>query len=65
MMSWTTCATLLILVGLFIANTAGESEATSIQVLKIGYNNVFGYYIEVRNTQKTKCLKNGYVSKRL
>lgn len=31
-----------------------ESEATSIPSLKIGYNNVFGYYIEVRNTHKDK-----------
>ncbi len=29
-----------------------EIEATGIQSLKIGYNNVFGYYIEVRNTFK-------------
>ena len=29
-----------------------ESEATGIPSLKIGYNNVFGYYIEVRNTYK-------------
>ncbi|MBR6431492.1 MAG: DNA mismatch repair protein MutS, partial [Muribaculaceae bacterium] len=31
-----------------------EIEATGIQSLKIGYNNVFGYYIEVRNTHKDK-----------
>ncbi|MCH5331260.1 MAG: DNA mismatch repair protein MutS [Alistipes sp.] len=31
-----------------------ESEATGIPSLKIGYNNVFGYYIEVRNTHKDK-----------
>ncbi|MBR6018437.1 MAG: DNA mismatch repair protein MutS [Paludibacteraceae bacterium] len=29
-----------------------EIEATGIQSLKIGYNNVFGYYLEVRNTFK-------------
>ena len=29
-----------------------ESEATGIPSLKIGFNNVFGYYIEVRNTFK-------------
>ena len=29
-----------------------EAEATGIQSLKIGFNNVFGYYIEVRNTYK-------------
>lgn len=27
-----------------------EAELTGIQSLKIGYNNVFGYYLEVRNT---------------
>ena len=31
-----------------------ESEATGIPSLKIGFNNVFGYYIEVRNTHKDK-----------
>ena len=29
-----------------------EIEQTGIQSLKIGYNNVFGYYLEVRNTFK-------------
>ncbi len=29
-----------------------EIEQTGIQSLKIGYNNVFGYYLEVRNTYK-------------
>ena len=29
-----------------------EAEQTGIQSLKIGYNNVFGYYLEVRNTYK-------------
>ncbi|MCQ2266331.1 MAG: DNA mismatch repair protein MutS [Bacteroidaceae bacterium] len=29
-----------------------EVDRTGIQSLKIGYNNVFGYYIEVRNTYK-------------
>ncbi|MBQ9640208.1 MAG: DNA mismatch repair protein MutS [Bacteroidaceae bacterium] len=29
-----------------------EIEATGIQSLKIGFNNVFGYYMEVRNTYK-------------
>ena len=29
-----------------------ESEATGIPSLKVGFNNVFGYYIEVRNTYK-------------
>ena len=31
-----------------------ESERTGIQSLKIGYNNVFGYDIEVRNAHKDK-----------
>lgn len=31
-----------------------ESELTEIPSLKIGYNNVFSYYIEVRNTHKDK-----------
>ena len=29
-----------------------EIDSTGIQSLKIGYNNVFGYYLEVRNTYK-------------
>ncbi len=31
-----------------------ESEKTGITSLKIGYNNVFGYYLEVTNTHKDK-----------
>ena len=31
-----------------------ESEITGISSLKISFNNVFGYYIEVRNTHKDK-----------
>jgi len=31
-----------------------ESEATGIPSLKIGFNNVFGYFIEVRNIHKDK-----------
>ena len=31
-----------------------ESDETGIPSLKIGYNNVFGYYIEVRNAHKDK-----------
>ena len=31
-----------------------ETAATGIASLKIGYNNVFGYYLEVRNTYKDK-----------
>ena len=29
-----------------------EAQQTGIQSLKVGYNNVFGYYLEVRNTYK-------------
>lgn len=35
-----------------------ESEATGISSLKISFNNVFGYYIEVRNTHKDKVPSN-------
>lgn len=31
-----------------------ETEKTGISSLKIAFNNVFGYYIEVRNTHKSK-----------
>jgi len=31
-----------------------EAEKTGIQSLKVGYNNVFGYYLEVRNTYKSQ-----------
>lgn len=31
-----------------------ESEATGISNLKIGFNNVFGYFLEVTNSQKNK-----------
>jgi DNA mismatch repair protein MutS len=31
-----------------------EIEKTGISSLKVGYNNVFGYYLEVRNTFKDK-----------
>ncbi|NNC83654.1 MAG: DNA mismatch repair protein MutS [Flavobacteriales bacterium] len=37
-----------------IALQENESEKTGIPSLKIGYNNVFGYYLEVRNTHKDK-----------
>lgn len=35
-----------------------ESEQTGIPSLKISFNNVFGYYIEVRNTHKDKVPQN-------
>ncbi|MGC9343394.1 MAG: DNA mismatch repair protein MutS [Bacteroidales bacterium] len=39
----------------YLANLQkSESERTGIPSLKIGFNNVFGYYIEVRNTHKNK-----------
>ena len=31
-----------------------EAEATGISSLKIAFNNVFGYYLEVRNTHKSR-----------
>ncbi|MGQ9620342.1 MAG: DNA mismatch repair protein MutS [Bacteroidales bacterium] len=33
---------------------ARESKKTGIPSLKVGFNNIFGYYIEVRNTHKDK-----------
>lgn len=39
-----------------------ESDATGIPSLKISYNNVFGYYIEVRNTHKDK-VPEGWIRK--
>ncbi|MDJ0645323.1 MAG: DNA mismatch repair protein MutS [Flavobacteriaceae bacterium] len=36
------------------AMLARETERTAIPSLKIAFNNVFGYYIEVRNTHKDK-----------
>ena len=39
-----------------------EIEATGISSLKVGYNNVFGYYLEVRNTFKDK-VPQGWVRK--
>ncbi len=35
-----------------------ESETTGIPSLKVAFNNVFGYYIEVRNTHKEKVPTN-------
>lgn len=35
-----------------------ETEQTGIPSLKIAFNNVFGYYIEVRNTHKNKVPEN-------
>ncbi len=39
-----------------------ERERTGISSLKVGYNNVFGYYIEVTNTHKDKVPSN-YIRK--
>lgn len=39
-----------------------ESEKTGIPSLKISFNNVFGYYIEVRNTHKDK-VPEGWIRK--
>ena len=38
--------------------TKREIENTGISSLKIAYNNVFGYYLEVRNTHKDKVPEN-------
>jgi DNA mismatch repair protein MutS len=35
-----------------------ETENTGISSLKVGFNNVFGYYLEVRNTYKDKVPAN-------
>ena len=35
-----------------------EIENTGISSLKISFNNVFGYYLEVRNTHKDKVPEN-------
>lgn len=35
-----------------------EAEKTGISSLKIGFNNVFGYYLEVRNTHKDRVPEN-------
>ncbi len=42
---------------------AREKEATGIQSLKVRYNNVFGFYIEVTNTHKSKVPLDRYQRK--
>jgi len=39
-----------------------EAEATGISNLKVAFNNVFGYYLEVRNSQKDK-VPEGWIRK--
>lgn len=39
-----------------------EIDATGIQSLKVGFNNVFGYYLEVRNTYKDR-VPEGWIRK--
>jgi len=39
---------------LLLAVQQRETERTGIASLKVGFNNVFGYYLEVRNTHKGK-----------
>jgi DNA mismatch repair protein MutS len=41
---------------------AQESERTGIQNLKVGYNKVFGYYLELTNSQRDKAPDN-YIRK--
>ena len=40
-----------------------ERDRTGITSLKIGYNQVFGYYIEVTNAHKEKVPEEGYIRK--
>lgn len=40
-----------------------EIERTGITSLKIAYNKVFGYYLEVTNSHKTACRPSGFGSK--
>jgi len=40
-----------------------ERERTGIPSLKIGYNQVFGYYIEITNTHKDKVPEDDYIRK--
>lgn len=42
---------------------ASEKEATGINNLKVGYNKVFGYYIEVTNSNKDKVPTDRYTRK--
>jgi DNA mismatch repair protein MutS len=42
-----------------------EAIATGISSLKIGFNNVFGYYLEVTNVHKDKVPATGYANKPL
>ncbi len=42
---------------------ADEKEKTGIPSLKVRYNNVFGFYIEIRNTHKSKVPKDRYQRK--
>lgn len=42
---------------------AREREATGIASLKVRFNNVFGYYIEITNTHKDKVPKDRYERK--
>ncbi len=44
--------------GFLLAMQQREIESTGIQSLKIGFNNVFGYYLEVRNTYKDQVPEN-------
>jgi DNA mismatch repair protein MutS len=48
----------------WIANLQkSERERTGISSLKIGFNNVFGYYIEITNAQKDKLAEGRYIRK--
>ena len=51
--------------GLLSAIEADQREKTGIPKLKVGYNRVFGYYIEVSNSIKKWCRIPTLESKRL
>jgi DNA mismatch repair protein MutS len=52
--NWMNCARYAQWQGLSNKSATPESERTGIPSLKVNFNNVFGYYIEVRNTHKEK-----------
>lgn len=49
--------------GLILELEARERAATGIQSLKVRFNNVFGYYIEITNVHKDKVPKERYERK--
>ena len=43
---------------------AQEKERTGMKFLKVGYNKVFGYYLEVSKSNLIWYLQNTFVNKR-